>query len=206
MSEPADARRLVLLRHGRTAWNATRRIQGQADAELDATGIEQARRVAPAMAALSPVALWSSDLVRARRTAEEVARVTGLEPAYDERLREFCLGERQGLTHEEYAGLDPAEYARFRVGDWDDIPGAETAAEVAERFTAVLKEAAAGLDQGRTAVLVAHGAAIRTATVHWLGWPAATALDLRALGNCAWVELEERPAGTWRLAAYNRTA
>jgi broad specificity phosphatase PhoE len=199
-------RRLVLLRHGRTEWNATKRIQGQLDPELDETGLAQARAVAPVMAGLRPVSLWSSDLARARLTTEEVVRATGLQATYDARLREFSLGERQGLTHGEYAELDPAEFARFRAGHWDEIPGAETRAEVAERFTAVLKEASATLEPGQTALVVAHGAAIRVATVHWLDWPLDIAWDLRALANCAWVELEERPSGRWALAAYNRTA
>jgi probable phosphoglycerate mutase len=203
---PEESRRLVLLRHGRTEWNATKRIQGQLDPDLDDTGRAQARTVAPVMAGLRPVALWSSDLARARATAEEVARLTGLEPTHDARLREFSLGERQGLTHDEYDELDPAEFARFRAGHWDEIPGAETRAEVAERFTAVLKEASAALQSGRTAIVVAHGAAIRVAAVHWLGWSLDVAWDLRALGNCAWLELEERPSGRWTLAAYNRTA
>jgi probable phosphoglycerate mutase len=199
-------RRLVLLRHGRTEWNASQRIQGHLDPGLDDTGLAQAAAVAPAVAALGPVLLLSSDLRRARQTTEQVARATGLEPSYDERLRECYLGERQGLTHDEYAALDPAEYARFRAGDWDDIPGAETQAQVAERFTAVLKEAAAALAPGQTALVVAHGAAIRTAMAHWLGWPIDWAADFRALVNCGWVELVERPSGEWALAAYNRTA
>ena len=80
-------RRLVLLRHGRTEWNAGRRIQGHLDPPLDETGHEQARAAAPAVAALAPVVLLSSDLQRARQTAEYAARVTGLTPSYDERLR-----------------------------------------------------------------------------------------------------------------------
>ncbi|MEZ0578923.1 histidine phosphatase family protein [Nocardioides sp. MH1] len=204
MAEPE--RRLVLLRHGRTEWNASQRIQGQLDPELDETGLAQARAVAPAIAALGPVVLLSSDLQRARQTTDQVVAVTGLTPTYDERLRECFLGERQGLTHEEYAALDPAEYARFRAGDWDDIPGAETQAQVAERFTAVMKEAAAAIEPGQTALVVAHGAAIRTAMAAWLGWPIDWAQDFRALANCGWVELVERASGRWAIAAYNRTA
>ena len=103
-AEPhADARRLVLLRHGRTAWNAERRVQGQLEAELDDTGHRQAATAAPAIAAMRPVALWSSDSARARQTAAYVAKETGLVPTYDRRLREYFLADRQGLTHEEYA-------------------------------------------------------------------------------------------------------
>lgn len=208
MTEPVTepGRRLVLLRHGRTEWNASRRIQGQLDPGLDEVGHEQAQRAAPVLAGFAPVALLSSDLRRARETAGYLAAAADLTPTYDERLREWHLGERQGLTHEEYAALDPAEYARFRSGMWDDVPGAETVAEVAARFTAVVKHLESSLERGQCAVVVAHGAAIRTGLAHWLGWPPATVRDLHPLANCGWLELVERPDGRWCLASYNRTA
>ena len=77
---------------------------------------------------------------------------------------------------------------------------------MAARFTAVLKETAARSAPGETALIVAHGAAIRTGMAHWLGWPIDWASDFRALANCGWVELVERQTGRWALAAYNRTA
>ena len=76
-------RRLVLLRHGRTEWNDTGRAQGHADVPLDETGEAQAKAVAPVLAALAPVAVWSSDLARAAGTAAVVAAEAGLEPVLD---------------------------------------------------------------------------------------------------------------------------
>ncbi|MEV5003715.1 histidine phosphatase family protein [Nocardioides sp. LML1-1-1.1] len=198
-----SARRIVLLRHGRTAWNAARRVQGQLDTELDETGLEQARAVAPLVAELAPVRIVSSDLARAAVTAQTVAKVCGLEPSYDERLREFRLGDLQGLTHDELEARDPAGFARFRGGDWDDLPGAETPAEVAARFTAALTDLAAGLGPGECGVAVSHGAATRTGVVAFLGWPLTVATDLRGLGNCGRVVLDERPSGAWALSSYN---
>ena len=64
-----SGRRLVLLRHGQTAWNAEKRAQGHADIPLDAVGRRQAEKVAPLIAAYSPSLLVSSDLARARQTA-----------------------------------------------------------------------------------------------------------------------------------------
>ena len=64
----------MLLRHGRTAWNATGRAQGHADVELDETGHAQAAAVAPWVAGFGPVVLWSSDLARARQTAAYVEK------------------------------------------------------------------------------------------------------------------------------------
>jgi probable phosphoglycerate mutase len=197
------SRRIVLVRHGRTAWNAALRIQGQLDTELDEVGIEQARTVAPLVAALEPVTVWSSDLARARVTADEIAKEAGLVPSYDERLREFGLGELQGLTHAELEARDPEGFARFRRGDWDGIPGGESPAAVAERFAAVLRDLAATLGPGECGVAVSHGAATRIGLVHFLGWPLRQAHDLRALGNCGRVLLEQRATGEWALASYN---
>lgn len=196
-------RRIVLLRHGRTEWNHSKRIQGQLEVELDDVGIAQARAVAPAIAALAPAVLWSSDLARARQTADELAKETGLTASYDARLREFSLGDYQGLTHDELRARSPEGFERFRRGAWDGIPGAESVAEVAVRYVAALRDLAATLAPGETGVAVSHGASTRVGLVAFLGWPVGTAHDLRALGNCARVELVERPGEGWALGAYN---
>ena len=197
------SRRLVLLRHGRTSWNAAHRVQGQLDSELDEIGLAQARQVAPVIAALRPALVVSSDLARARATAETVAKESGLVPSYDERLREFHLGDLQGLTHDEIRLRDPEGFGRFARGDWDEIPGAEAPAMVAERVAAALREVAAQLEQGETGVAVSHGAATRIGIACFLGWPLPIAHDMRALGNCARVVLEQREDGHWALSAYN---
>lgn len=80
---------LLLLRHGRTAWNAARRFQGQLDPPLDEVGIAQSEAVAPVLAALGPVALLTSDLQRAVATAAPLAAATGLTARVDPRLREI---------------------------------------------------------------------------------------------------------------------
>lgn len=200
-------RRLVLLRHGRTAWNAARRVQGQTDVELDDTGHRQAAAVAPVIAAMRPAALWSSDSARARQTAAYVAKETGLDPTYDARLREYFLAERQGLTHDEYAALAPDEYATFRSGDFDVVSGGEKAEQVAGRVTAALRELLGSVAPGEVAVAVSHGGAIREAVPVLLGWPVTQRGTLHGVANCGWVELDEaEPGGRLRLVAYNRTA
>ena len=202
-----SARRLVLLRHGQTAWNAARRVQGHLDAELDDTGHRQAADVAPRIAAMSPAALWSSDSVRARETAAYVAKETGLDPTYDARLREYFLADRQGLTHTEYAAVAPEEFAEFRRGNFDVVPGGETAAQVSGRVVAALHELLDSIGAGETAVAVSHGAAIRDAVPVLLGLPLTGRAVLHGLDNCAWVELDRaEPGAPLRLVAYNRVA
>jgi broad specificity phosphatase PhoE len=197
---------LILLRHGRTEWNAVRRIQGQAESQLDELGHAQAAAVAPVLAGLEPVALWSSDSDRARSTAAYVAERCGLAPSYDARLREYSLGPREGLYHHEYEADDPVEFAEFARSNWDAVAGAEKAAEVAARMAAVLTELATPLADGELAVAVSHGASIRTAVAALLGWPAEQALTLRAMDNCGYAILRRRTLDEgWRLRAYNRT-
>jgi len=204
--EPGAPRRLVLLRHGRTSWNHARRVQGQTDVELDDAGHAQAAAAAVAMAGLRPTLLWSSDLTRARQTAAYVAKETGLEPTFDERLREFALGERQGLTHEEYAEAAPEEFAEFRRGDFDVVPDGERTAAVRERMLTVTEDLLATLGPGEVGVAVSHGAAIRVAVAALLGWPDSAVHSLHGLANCGWVELGRRDGERPRLTAYNRLA
>lgn len=200
-----SGRTLVLLRHGRTAWNAELRGQGHADVPLDEVGRAQAAAVAPVMAALAPARLWSSDLARATATAEVVATACGLPVTVDDRLREFDLGERTGLTLAEFAQKLPEEHAAFLRGDLGAVPGAESTATVASRMVAVLQEAWESLSEGECGLVVSHGAALRVGIVAFLGLPPGAGSALHGLSNCGWAVVDESRASAGpRLAAYNR--
>jgi probable phosphoglycerate mutase len=201
-------RRLILVRHGRTAWNAENRAQGHADVPLDEVGHTQAREVAPVLAGLRPVALWSSDLARALQTAEYVAGATGLPIHTDPRLREYDVGARQGLTAPEFAASFPDEYdAHGGAFSTRGVPGAETPEQLAARYVPALIEMVDGLQAGETALAVSHGAAIRVGIAGVLGWSLDQAATLGVLGNCAWVALERRgDEGPIRLARYGLAA
>ena len=198
---------MVLLRHGRTAWNLEGRIQGQTDVPLDDLGVVQAEKVAPVLAAMEPVFVRSSDLVRASATAERIAQAAGLELATDRRFREFDLGERSGQTHAEWAAESADEFAAFRQGRYEVAAGAESREDLVGRFVPALGEALADVPVGALGLVVAHGAALKVSICEWLGWPVETVLGLRALGNCHWAVLESEvaPDGveTRRLGAYN---
>jgi probable phosphoglycerate mutase len=199
----------VLLRHGRTAWNDSGRAQGHADVGLDEVGHAQAADVASYLAAMGPVALWTSDLARARQTCSYVERATGLEPKVDERLREFDVGDRRGMTSAEFQQAFPAAYADWVAGaETHRVPGAELASEVASRIVPALRECLGSLAAGETGVVVTHGAALKVGVVGLLGWPAAQTADLRGIDNCGWVNLVAGPgAGDRpRLAGYNLRA
>ena len=197
-------RRLLLVRHGRTAWNAEGRAQGHADVSLDDTGRREAEAMADVLAERGPALLVSSDLARARETAAFLEKATGLTALEDARLREYDLGERTGLTREEFGA---------RLGDdvegWSDphghvvVPGAETHEDVAARIVPALREVLDSLGPSETALVVLHGAALRVGLVGLLGWPIETAEAIESMRNCAWAELAEHDAGRLRLSTYN---
>lgn len=203
-------KRLVLLRHGRTEWNDTRRAQGHADIPLDEQGQVQSKAVAPVLAAYAPVAVWSSDLSRAAQTAAHVAAEAGLEPVLDPRLREFDIGpNRTGLTSEQYAAAHPEEHAMLLAGDDAAIPGRETDDDVLARFLPALTSYAETLGDGETGIVVSHGAALRVCVPAFLGL-ADPGEALGVLANCGWIELEHSASTwtggveRWRLMAWNR--
>jgi probable phosphoglycerate mutase len=205
VSEPGP-RRLVLLRHGRTEWNHVRRAQGHAPVPLDETGHEQAKRAAVLLADLRPVRLWSSDLERAAQTAGHVADAVGLEVEYDERLREFAVGERQGMTLAEALERWPhiADAQGFHE-QLRGVPGAETEDEVVRRIVPAVEEKLDALGPGETGIVVTHGAALKLALCGLLGWPIELAGTLGVLDNCGWASVI-RPEGrrTPKLESYGR--
>lgn len=198
-------KRLVLLRHGQTDWNAARRMQGQRNSQLNETGLAQATSVASVIATFMPEVLWTSDLDRARRTAAIVGEACSRTPTTDERLREYSLGSLEGMTHDEFLATDPDGFAVFRAADWGALAEIEPPVDVAKRVVDCLGDLADGLTPNGVGVAVAHGAAIRTAVVALLGWPLSMAQELAPLGNCAWVGLTERGHNQWALDSYNRT-
>lgn len=187
-------------------------MQGHTDAPLDEVGHRQSAAAAQALATLSPAVLWSSDLARARDTAAYVEQATGLSAVLDPRLREFDVGVRAGMTHEEFAASYPAEYAAWRAGEERPVvAGAESHAEVAARVVPALAELVASLPEGGVGVAVMHGAAARVAAAGLLGWPKAVVRTVRGLANGGWAVLEEDERTStgsavtgWRLEAWNR--
>lgn len=181
---------------------------------LDEVGRAQAAAAAPAMAALAPAFVWSSDLVRAAETADIVAAVCGLSVVRDARLREYDVGVRSGLTMDEFGARFPEAHARWvAAGGWhafedaDAMAGAESNADVLERIVPALRSAVDSVPPGGTGVVVGHGASLRIALIALLGWDQPAAATLRGLDNCGWAVLEDSARdGEVRLTAYNRLA
>jgi broad specificity phosphatase PhoE len=193
--------RLIVWRHGQTSWNAAGRLQGQIDVDLDDTGLAQAAASAPPLAALGPDAIVCSDLLRARRTADALAALTGLPVRTDPRLRERDYGDWEGLTHAEMSAGWPAEFEAWRAGAPNPGAGVESLVDLGKRAAEALS-AAAELAPSGTVVAVTHGGSGRRGVGVLLGWPDEVVQGLAALGNCRWAELVTGRRG-WRLAAYN---
>lgn len=194
--------RLLLWRHGRTTWNATDRVQGQSDVELDETGVTQARLAAPLLAALRPDLIVSSDLRRAADTAAALAALTGLEISHDARLRERHFGSWQGLTMGEIAERFPDDHRRSRAGEPVTDLTIEPVEALRTRVTAALRDVVARVGGG-TAVVVTHGGAARSGTAGILDWPMAALTTLGGLDNCHFTELRHSPSRGWQLRAHN---
>jgi probable phosphoglycerate mutase len=134
------------LRHGETHWNRSGTTQGQVDARLNETGVEQARRAADALAAEPIARIVASPLSRARDTAEAVAERHGLAVETDAQLMECHLGRHQGGPHGAWLG----DYFRGAY----DPPEGETFERFRARVWAAMQRAVA---QGPNTLIVAHG-------------------------------------------------
>ncbi len=195
-------RQVVLLRHGRTEWNATGRFQGQLDSPLDVIGRAQAEAAAVAVAPMEPDAVVSSDLARARVTAEAVGAESGVSVSLDQRLREIDLGAWQGLTRAEARTQFAEEYERWQLGEDARRGGGETYAEVGARAAECVVDWSNRLGPGSLIVAVTHGGTARATIGTLIGMDPDTWWRLAPLGNCRWSLLGDIGRG-WRLEEHN---
>jgi len=157
------------VRHGETCWNVERRYQGHGDSELTEAGRTQVEATGVRFQNITFDHLYSSDLGRARSTAEAIARNSGHEIQFDPRLREKNLGIFEGLTVPEIQAryLDP--YIAFKTqGTNFVIPEGESTQQLFERAWEFLEEMRTRYPGQRT-VCVTHGGTIRGLMKHILG-------------------------------------
>ena len=165
---------LLLVRHGETDWNADGRLQGQTDRPLNDYGRGQARQLATELADGELEAIYSSDLSRARETAEIVGERLGLPVALDSDLREKDWGTWEGLTAAE----------RDRVG----FVGESTQAHQ-ERMLRALRRIAERHPDDRRVLVVTHGGSMRRVQTAALG------MALPVVENCGrWLCVYENGA------------
>jgi probable phosphoglycerate mutase len=174
---------LLVARHGQTDWNLQRRWQGHADPPLNETGRAEAQALGETLGGLGVEAIYSSDLVRARETAEIMAARLGLDVQVDRRLREVDVGEWAGLTTAEVEERFPDGHRRRREG----MTGWESGEpyEVMERRVVEALHEIAGAHPAGPVLVVTHGGPVRAARAACGG-----GLDgWRPAGNCDYDEI-----------------
>lgn len=196
----ADTTTILLIRHGETAWNAERRLQGHLDIALNAEGERQAAALGAALAGEHIDRVLSSDLARARQTADAIVAARGVGAAdaananananidvgaveRDPQLRERCYGGFEGLLYSEIAAHFPLEFAAWQARNIDAVlPPGKNQGETFRAFfmrttTAILGHAAR--HPGQTLALVAHGGVLECAYRAALGLPLETPRDFK---------------------------
>lgn len=182
---------LYLLRHGESEWNRKRLMQGHADPPLTEQGARQARRARGFFAGITFDTVFSSDLLRARRTAELAGYADAVpDPVW----REVNIGEWQGRRFEDLTRREQSQYACWRSGDYTPEGG--------ESWTAFEQRVAHGIaalvGPENAALVVCHGGVVRAAVASVLGVPA-TSLETPAPCSVTVLRVAEAPC----LLGYN---
>lgn len=175
---------ILLIRHGETAWNAVKRLQGHLDIPLNAEGERQAAALGRALQDEALDAIFSSDLQRARQTAQAIAAPRGMIVQTDRGLRERCYGAFEGMLYSEISQRYPQAYVQWQARDIDarlpdGVHVAETLREFYERAVgAIVRIVSEG--KFRRIALVTHGGVLECAyrAAQGLGYAHARDFDI----------------------------
>lgn len=213
---------VTLVRHGRTAYNAAGRLQGQTDIPLDAAGMWQVERAGESLRRLyvdgerggRPHArqmVVSSDLIRAMQTAHAFADPLVVEVHPDPRVRERDFGEWEGRTLRELEERWPDDFAAWMAFQGGEMRhGAESKHDVGMRGTDAVNDWARRAGDDTDLFVFSHGAWISQTLQTLLGLDLVHPdfASLVSLRNAHWVRLipMDLPDGVirWRLAAFNQ--
>ncbi len=162
---------MLLVRHGQSTWNRDHRIQGQSDPPLSEEGRRQATRLGHRLAHHRLAGFYSSDLKRARQTADLISEANGGHPSDRAGLREIYLGQWEGLNPDEIARRFPDAWAQWIAEPrWSVVPGGEGEAPFEKRVGAELDSILARHEHGDILV-VTHGGVIQVALHRVVGRP-----------------------------------
>lgn len=203
-------RRAILLRHGRTAWNAEGRWQGREDVPLDGVGLRQAETAAEMLVRDGSITrVITSPARRAAQTATVLKGAFDLAGrpvgrATDDRLVEIDVGRWSGLTREASEAQFSHEFDALARGE--DVPYGECGERLSEavsRVESAVVDAVDGLSGNETVVVVTHGAVIRGVAGSLAGLPLAVSRRvLDHVDNCHWVTLARHP-DRWVIERWN---
>jgi broad specificity phosphatase PhoE len=148
---------LHLIRHGQTDWNLERRVQGQTDSQLTATGRQQAEDIAAALQSIPFSAAYSSSSIRARDTAASILKHHSLELVLRDDMREIHLGAWEGQLYADVEVHDPDNMRYFQQDPSQfKMSGAESFADVRMRAMAVIDDLLSR-HKNEHLLLVSHG-------------------------------------------------
>lgn len=158
---------ILLIRHGETAWNAIKRLQGHIDVPLNEEGERQAAALGVALLNEPLDAIISSDLQRAWQTAHEIAALRGMTVQTDAGLRERCYGAFEGLLYSEIQERYPEAYTAWQSRDIDarfpeGVHKGETLREFSGRVISTITRLVVE-GKYRKVALVAHGGVLECA-------------------------------------------
>jgi alpha-ribazole phosphatase len=192
---------IYLFRHGEVVLAETRRFIGHLDVPLSPLGERQSAAQAARLAPVKLTAIFTSDLIRARRTGEIIGGPHGLTPTVVPELREMAMGRWEGLTAAEIQAKEPEKFAewmsnvgKFPFPDGESVPDLEGRAWPA--FESIVRAHA-----GQAIAIVAHGGTNRALICRALGLSAGRLL---AVGqDYGALTVLERAEATWRLIHLN---
>jgi broad specificity phosphatase PhoE len=157
---------LYLIRHGKSTWNETGRIQGQTDVPLSEEGLQQAKALHKRIKAWSFDVVYSSDLQRAKQTAETALPDATLQ--LDQRLREIHLGDFQGRTWHDMTDAERDIFSVQYAGPYHQkVPGGESNDDLRGRVVSWL----ADLPKEGRVIAFSHGGFIASALYTIVGRP-----------------------------------
>ena len=192
------------MRHGETAWNAEHRVQGQLDVPLNAIGEAQARAASKVLAQEKFDAIYSSDLARARQTAQPVANFLSKDILLEKELRERHYGIFERLTYAEVKLRYPEDYARFEARDPDyAFRTGESLREFSARSIAVVSRIA-NRHENQSILVFTHGGVLDKLYRFITGLPLSASRDF-GIPNAGLNRIEVTPDG-WRILAWADTA
>jgi len=196
--------RICLVRHGETAWNTERRIQGHIDIGLNETGLRQAALAGRWLRDAGIAAIYGSDLTRAWVTAQTIAAALGLVPVVVPEMRERCYGIFEGLTYAEAKARYPEAYVAFETRNPDyAYENGESLKGLFARVTGRLKEIAAA-HPGQNVVVVSHGGVLDIVNRFVRGSPLETPRDfLIPNAGINWIATVD---GRWTLETWGDTS
>jgi broad specificity phosphatase PhoE len=203
-----------LIRHAESQGNSEGRIQGWADFPLTERGRWQAARLAERLAGsigprwgAGPIReIVTSPLQRAVETARPLAQALDVPLRYDARLREYNFGPLNGLTPPEIVARFPAIEAYWQRNQlWPPLPGEEGEPAFLARVREAMDEIVAGMDEGASAAVVAHGGTLDAGLRAWLGIDGQSGRRVFAFDNTSLSVVRVRQ-GSYRVFLLNDTA